>query len=512
MASDKNLSPDELRQLLQSKLGSNLRLELFPKTKSEDPDPPADEKVNREKAFEFEYLPSQIKEELDRFVVQQIDAKKVLATAICDHYHHIQSCHTQEDCRDYKKQNIILIGPTGVGKTYLIQNIAHLIGVPFVKADATKYSETGYVGGDVEDLVRELVQQAGGDVELAQYGIVYIDEVDKIASTGNSLGKDVSGHGVQRGLLKLMEETEVSLRAASDVAGQMQAFIELQAKGKVERKTISTKHILFIVSGAFTGLLEIIRKRLGSKQIGFTGPKRESEQEHFLFGEVSSNDFIDYGFEAEFVGRLPVVVHCNPLSVDDLFMILRYSEGSLLRQYKQDFLAYGIDIYFTDEGMRALAELAAAEGTGARGLMTVCERTLRNYKYVLPDREEIRELVVTTELVNNPDEELELLLANPDRFHSRVAGFQIKKLEGEFEEIYGFPISFTDDAVNRILEKAGRQEQSPSDFCRQLFKGYEHGLILLKNAPPRSAAFRVDAQGIDNPGQVLEEWIRDTYQ
>ena len=233
---EKNLSPEELKKFLQDKYGPGVQVEVFPKPETVDTDEANEQEAKRKSAFEFNYKPSEIKKYLDRYVIQQDDAKKVLATTICDHYHHIQGCHKQEDCRDYKKQNIILIGPTGVGKTYLIQNIAHLIGVPFVKADATKYSETGYVGGDVDDLVRELVQQADGDVELAQYGIVYLDEVDKIANPGNFLGRDVSGHGVQRGLLKLMEETEVPLRSPTDVAGQMQAFIELQSKGSTERK------------------------------------------------------------------------------------------------------------------------------------------------------------------------------------------------------------------------------------------------------------------------------------
>src|SRR5690606_1694525 len=321
-------------------------------------------------------------------------------------------------------------GPTGVGKTYLIQNIARLIGVPFVKADATKFSETGYVGGDVEDLVRELVAQANGDVSLAESGIIYIDEIDKIAGVTNMSGRDVSGHGVQRNLLKLMEETEVPLRSPTDIASQMQAFMEFQTKGKIEKKTINTRHILFIVSGAFNGLTEIIKRRIGSKQIGFTEGKTSAREEEYLLDRVKSVDLIEYGFEAEFVGRLPVFVYCQPLSTEDLFNILKFSEGSLLRQYKRDFRAYGIDVYFTDDGMWAISEKASQEQTGARGLMSVCEKLFREYKYRLPDSE-VKEFIVDAETVENPLGRLEELLAKPDLYSGQVSGWRLKRFEEE---------------------------------------------------------------------------------
>src|SRR6185369_4980401 len=183
---------------------------------------------SKEGDFEFKYKPREVKAYLDRFVIKQEEAKKVLSVALCDHYQHVRLALAGKDQPNYTKQNIILVGPTGVGKTYLIRCIADLIGVPFVKGDATKFSETGYVGGDVEDLVRELVRRAEGDIERAQYGIIYIDEIDKVATASNLPGRDVSGRGVQTNLLKLMEETEVPARAPNDIAGQVQAMMEMQ--------------------------------------------------------------------------------------------------------------------------------------------------------------------------------------------------------------------------------------------------------------------------------------------
>ena len=510
MSSDKQISPDEIRKILQNKLGSGIQVDVFPQAQQDESDPDEEAKVRRERALEFDYKPREIKEYLDRFVIKQDDAKKVLATAICDHYHHVQRSDETEDWRDYKKQNILLIGPTGVGKTYLIQNIARLIGVPFVKADATKYSETGYVGGDVEDLIRELVSQAGNDIELAERGIVYLDEIDKIATPTTTLGRDVSGHGVQRNLLKLMEETEVPLRSATDIAGQMQAFMEIQTKGKVEKKTINTRHILFIVSGAFNGLTDIIKKRIGSKQIGFTESKTSADEEHSLCEHAMSVDFIEYGFEAEFAGRLPVLVHCQTLTVDDLFRILKYSEGSILKQYKKDFLAYGIDIYFTDEGMRAIAESAAQEQTGARGLMSVCEKTFREFKYRLPDSE-VKELIVEADLVHNPLRSLQELLASPNKYKGQVTGWKLRKCEKELSEKYGIHVNFTPDAGDLLAQLALEADEQIEDFSLKLFGKYEHALNLLAKSSS-GKQFTLDENGVRNPDEAFEGWIRDSYK
>ncbi|HUR44812.1 MAG TPA: AAA family ATPase, partial [Candidatus Saccharimonadales bacterium] len=304
------------------------------------------EETTEEKAegdFVFNYKPREVKAYLDRYVIKQDEAKKVLSVALCDHYHHVRMAMEGKEQPNYAKQNLILLGPTGVGKTYLIRSIADLIGVPFVKADATKFSETGYVGGDVEDLVRDLVRRASGDVKKAEYGIIYIDEIDKIAAAQNLSGRDVSGRGVQTNLLKLMEETDVPARAPNDIAGQIQAMMDVTQRAKKQPAVINTRHILFVVSGAFGGLEKIVRKRMRDATIGFAGTGQETPDDR-MFEQVQTRDFIEFGFEPEFIGRLPVRVVCQHLKVDDLFEILKTSEGSIIRQYEQTFSAYGIEV------------------------------------------------------------------------------------------------------------------------------------------------------------------------
>src|SRR3954471_18818458 len=274
-------SPEELKskiaEFMKSNFGDRVSFATF--TNPEPAENGTEEKTAKVEGddFVFSFLPRDIKAHLDRFVIKQEEAKKVLSIAVCDHYNHAKFLHDLEkhdaaraEETEYAKQNVILVGPTGVGKTYLIKHIADLINVPFVKADATKFSETGYVCGDVEDLVRELVQKADDDVNRAQFGIIYIDEIDKIAAAGNLIGRDVSGRGVQTTLLKLMEETEVPLRNANDLQSQLQAAFEFQRRGKAKRETINTRDILFVVSGAFERLKEQVSRRLTKGQIGFS--------------------------------------------------------------------------------------------------------------------------------------------------------------------------------------------------------------------------------------------------
>lgn len=379
-------------------------------TASGDAPAPAKEEALK-RIREFNLKPKDIRDHLDRFVIRQDEAKKVLAVAICDHYNHVRRCieNPAEQDRDYSKHNIILLGPTGVGKTYLLRCISKLIGVPFVKADATKFSETGYVGHDVEDLARDLVRAADGDTDLARYGIIYIDEIDKIAGSATASGRDVSGRGVQTNLLKLMEETDVNLLSQTDILGQIQAVMSMQ-RGKQHQHSINTRHMLFIVSGAFDKLGELVKRRVGTSRIGFKQPEQDKRTEVEYLKLASTKDFIDFGFEPEFIGRLPVRVVCEHLGAADLEEILMKSEGSILMQYQTDFAGYGIKLTATRDAISSIAGLAEQEHTGARGLMTILEKTLRDYKFELPSSS-LKSLTVTRQMVASPARELSRMIA-----------------------------------------------------------------------------------------------------
>jgi ATP-dependent Clp protease ATP-binding subunit ClpX len=507
-------SPDDFQRQLQELLRQHIphRQSGFqPAAAAPEESGSAEETASRQAILAFDRKPRDIKDYLDRFVIKQDEAKKVLSVALCDHYHHVRMALEGRDQPNYTKQNIILLGPTGVGKTYLIRSIADLIGVPFVKADATKFSETGYVGGDVEDLVRDLLRRADGDVERAQYGIIYIDEIDKIAAAGNQAGRDVSGRGVQTNLLKLMEETDVPARAPNDIAGQIQAMMEMtQGRARKQPATINTKHILFVVSGAFDGLEKIVRKRLREATIGFAATSRPATSDDHCLDEAQTRDFLEFGFEPEFIGRLPIRVVCHSLAVDDLFLILRTSEGSIIRQYEQSFGAYNIEVLFHDDGLRRIAELAADEKTGARGLMTVCERTFRDLKFELPSTQ-VRRFVVDRNLVDHPRTELDRLLAQQQIEEQVILRQVVHEFGQRFEETHGLKLSFSDSAAERLVALAQERGKTVRDLCAERFKDFQFGLKLVaQNTGQRG--FLVDLDAVEAPDKILSQWVVASYR
>lgn len=473
-----------------------------------------------ERIRKFNLRPREIRDHLDRFVIQQQEAKKVLSVAICDHYNHVRACLENPDLRerDYAKQNILLLGPTGVGKTYLMRCIARLIGVPFVKADATKFSETGYVGGDVEDLVRDLVKAANGDVELAQYGIVYIDEIDKIASAGGpgtTGGRDVSGRGVQINLLKLMEETDVNLTSQTDIAAQMQAMMDFQRLGKPRKRTINTRHILFIVSGAFDKLAVSIKRRVQSTSIGFGSASPTNESARFDVDSdylrlATSRDIIDYGMEPEFVGRLPVRVACQALTADDLEKILLTSEGSILAQYRADFAGYGIDFEIAPEAIHEIARQAHRENTGARGLMTILERVFRDFKFELPSTG-VKSFRVDAATVAHPGDALRAVLRENAEQQRSVLRAEVDAFAQRFRDSYGFELVFTEDAITALIEQSLAEDKTIRAICEAKFQNFHHGLKLLAGDGEVSR-FEITRGVVQDPEKTISQWVVDRFR
>lgn len=461
----------------------------------------------------FNLKPKEIRDYLDHYVIKQSEAKKVLSVAICDHYNHVRQCiqHPEKSDQLYLKQNVLVLGSTGVGKTYLIRNIAKRIGVPFVKADATKFSETGYVGGDVEDLVRDLVKVANGNVDLAQYGIIYVDEIDKIASI-SSQGRDVSGRGVQINLLKLMEETDVNLVTPTDMLGQLQAVMDMQKnQGKQKKNTINTRHILFIFSGAFDKLSEIVKQRIDQGTIGFNvlPTTNENEMQQYLH-QVQTQDFIKYGFEPEFIGRIPIRVACDNLTKDDLAHILTDAECSILKQYKDDFNGYGIDMNITNEAIYEIATQAEQERTGARGLMTIFEKILRNFKFELPSSG-IHFFEVNTDTVADPDKALKQLLLDNQSLLNDKRISDIHAYENQFFKENNLKIQFTNDAIEELIRQSILLDKPILSLCDNLFQNLAYGLKIVARNENKDT-FTLDKNFVSDASKTLSQWIVKSFK
>jgi endopeptidase Clp ATP-binding regulatory subunit ClpX len=409
----------EVSNFLSKRFGGNVKV-VSPVVLPDELYSDKHRKSSKEKKINFNLIPEELIAYLDQYIVKQDSAKAVLSTKICTHFNRIKRSKSSSDIADDMvgmiKNNVLMIGPTGVGKTYIIKLIAKKIGVPFVKGDATKFSETGYVGGDVEDLVRDLLREADDDIELAQYGIIYIDEIDKIASSRNFIGADVSRTGVQRALLKPMEDTDIDIKVPHDPISMIQEVEQFRKTGKREKRTINTKNILFIMSGAFDGLQEIIDKRMSNQNIGFGAQIKRSDNEAHTLKHVKSEDLIEFGFESEFVGRLPVRAVFEKLTKDDLFEILNNPNNPIILGKKLDFAAYGIDVKFDQESLRMLSEHAFDEKTGARGLVSAVESALLEFETRLPSTT-IKKFSVTRSLIQCPETSLERLfsLASSDQ-------------------------------------------------------------------------------------------------